>query len=1660
MGKINIDNQVEPLDLPSTGKTFLYVDSSDLHLKQKDDTGNVIDLTQTTILSWKETVKDFFDPTPGLPSSPSVGDRYISSETANGWITQNIYEWTGVAWSENIPTDGSAVIVSDPDPNQAYVFDGTLWQDFGSISNHNELSGLQGGTTDEYYHLTLSDHNALTDVNAQLTDLHTDGNPTFNDIEVSGDVVNLQETSYIRGRSDDEGSFRFSIDEDDKKVLVERRTDGVWNKASIKTGGASVFVGENVGIQAVGHFLATETAEGNHIHLHAHSEFVDGLSSSDTKILNAYNFTIHRLIQPDNTGSFTGTDLEFIVPSTKDVIIHKAYFQTGTIAATKEVKIEIWKGTDDTGALVLKQAYPSSLFAESIEAEIIFDGFLEFDIGVDYFFRITSESNFSLKMDTTNTVPWLAADESDVRLDDLLQTIPWVSGETFTIGDWTIQTNRIYVCNTDGIQNGTFASNIALWDELSSNVNSDIYGGTDDGDNLFIHSTSHTSKGIINIDGIIIDGATGAIAGGTSVSGDLTLYSTTSIPKGNIYFGLAQESYFDENNQLLYIDGSINVTGNLTVEGDYRSDSNQNISIGTGVLASLTSGFDNTVIGDSSGASLTAGWKNTLVGVDVMPTGTDLATRNTMIGYNLGALSIGSFNTIIGIDSFNSANVTQAANNTILGYNSGNLLTSGERNLLLGHGVETPLGTSSNYAILGGGDITTTILRGNVGIGTEAPTARIHIEENNSGGVTRFKVINTSTGVSSQAGFELAQGSNSFTQYISGDDALKLFSATKNSNVLIVDATGSMAINSATIAAPSAVLDIESTTKGVLFPRMTTTQRNAIINPLEGLHVYDITLDADYLWDGLAWRKQILEDASGIIPIIVTGATNILGDEVWNVKVGNDALSSLTTGEQNTAIGAFAGDTITEGDDNVLIGYQAGQTLTTGDNNVLIGSSVQASSSTANNECVIGNSSITKTILRGSVGIGTLTPDHRLTVKGGEFSILTSGASVISTLGAVFGTLTFFTTEFIVGSAFRIQGTNDIFTVTAITNDTNMLITPNPSMSYIDALLETETHFFDIENGAGTQLFNVDHAGNSIVGGTLLVNEKLTTLDDALITGDLGVGINSPEQKVHVFKDVNGVSRLKIQNPNTGTLSQASFELQQGTSGAWVYYAIQGSDEMKIFSQTLGGNVATYKSDGEVVFENGGLTTAGATTSTRFFETDCLNVVKVFEESDLPDSLVNGTHYVLHAPITVSTTKTFPTGGVVAISTNNILTNVLTFSGTGTLFDGTNIGLVLLDIQIDSSSTGTLFGISGAGAPALFIHRSGGIDGWDDIGTITNFGLVVQNSLIIQDFSSGLSLVSCTSYISEQCTWFNSSDQSTDFLTFDTNIEDINILNVSYSPFANERVFNINSSASVSAFINLVQKVSSSERYFNVAGLDKKSPGVICTQCANLEDSTTTAELNLIGNTTATDIPAVGAMVALESVPAWTSTGVERLTIDTNGRTTYLGIRPSSLKLDCNINLQPATASKSISIRTVVVAAEEFGVTFTNATNLINETATALSDGDLIDFRLSAGVLPDSIRPDIVYFVVNKLTNSFQVSYTQGGSAIEFTNDGSGTRTYRKAELHGSIPTNTISSGSSRDLIPQALVPVSLNSDSFLVVINNDDSVNITVNSGYQRYFE
>jgi len=87
---------------------------------------------------------------------------------------------------------------------------------------------------------------------------------------------------------------------------------------------------------------------------------------------------------------------------------------------------------------------------------------------------------------------------------------------------------------------------------------------------------------------------------------------------------------------------------------------------------------------------------------------------------------------------------------------------------------------------------------------------------------------------------------------INTTEILEVFANDLSTVMVVNDANKNVAIGTNT-GNPSAKLDITSTTQGLLFPRMTTTQKNAIVTPSAGLQVYDITLNQMSYYNGTIW---------------------------------------------------------------------------------------------------------------------------------------------------------------------------------------------------------------------------------------------------------------------------------------------------------------------------------------------------------------------------------------------------------------------------------------------------------------------------------------------------------------------------------------------------------------------------------------------------------------------------------------------------------------------------------------------------------------------------------------------------------------------------------------------------------------------------------------
>jgi hypothetical protein len=70
-----------------------------------------------------------------------------------------------------------------------------------------------------------------------------------------------------------------------------------------------------------------------------------------------------------------------------------------------------------------------------------------------------------------------------------------------------------------------------------------------------------------------------------------------------------------------------------------------------------------------------------------------------------------------------------------------------------------------------------------------------------------------------------------------------------------------------------------------------------------------------------------------------------------------------------------------------------------------------------------------------------------------------------------------------------------------------------------------------------------------------------------------------------------------------------------------------------------------------------------------------------------------------------------------------------------------------------------------------------------------------------------------------------------------------------------------------------------------------------------------------------------------------------------------------------------------------------------NTTDTITDVAHGLANDDWVEFN--ADTMPTGLSSYTIYWVVNAGTDTFQVSATQGGGAIDFTTDGTDV-VYRK----------------------------------------------------------
>jgi trimeric autotransporter adhesin len=193
----------------------------------------------------------------------------------------------------------------------------------------------------------------------------------------------------------------------------------------------------------------------------------------------------------------------------------------------------------------------------------------------------------------------------------------------------------------------------------------------------------------------------------------------------------------------------------------------------------------------------------------------------------------------------------------------------------------------------------------------------------------------------------------------------------------------SLSINTdGSIANASALLDVKSTIKGMLIPRMSRVQRDAISSPATGLIIFQNAPDSIglYYYNGTGWTLMLSNSNTDSLAWKTSGntgtfdASSFIGtrDNVpFNIRVNNQKAGKIDPVLFNTFYGYLAGNANTTGSNNTALGRGADLSSGTLTNATAIGANTIVSTS---NSLVLGNNA--------NVGIGISAPSEKLHVIG------------------------------------------------------------------------------------------------------------------------------------------------------------------------------------------------------------------------------------------------------------------------------------------------------------------------------------------------------------------------------------------------------------------------------------------------------------------------------------------------------------------------------------------------------------------------------------------------------------------------------------------------------------------------------------------------------
>ena len=226
-------------------------------------------------------------------------------------------------------------------------------------------------------------------------------------------------------------------------------------------------------------------------------------------------------------------------------------------------------------------------------------------------------------------------------------------------------------------------------------------------------------------------------------------------------------------------------------------------------------------------------------------------------------------------------------------------------------------------------------------------------------------------------------------------------------NVVLQPTSGNVGIGTLTPDGDS-LLQLDSTISGFLMPRMTTTQRDAIPSPLEGLEIYNTSTSEPEFFNGTIWVNtgstapggldtEVQFNNAGVfggITGVTTSGTNLELSDSVQLEFGTGTDTIMRHDGNDMRLTNTTGDLIfveNAGSDDILLLNQgaSGNIITR------LGTATTATSFRVQDSAVVD---LMIVLGDGDVGIGTITPDSRLHVHNGSAGAVSAPSGTVLTI--------------------------------------------------------------------------------------------------------------------------------------------------------------------------------------------------------------------------------------------------------------------------------------------------------------------------------------------------------------------------------------------------------------------------------------------------------------------------------------------------------------------------------------------------------------------------------------------------------------------------------------------------------------------------------------